>query len=232
MWIIDASEKRTKLSDRVLPHYSHGEEVFNMVSHIVGGALGIVALVMCIIFSALRGHGVGGILSAVAFGTSMIILYTMSSIYHGLSKNTGKKVLQIMDHCSIYLLIAGTYTPLLIVALSGKYPISAWVTFGIIWGLAATIITFNAIDLKKYERISMIAYIAMGWAIIICAPKVYSAIGRGGFLLLLFGGIAYTLGAVLYRMGVKIPYMHSVFHLFVLAGSICHVLMMILFVFA
>ncbi len=232
MWILDPNEKRTKLCDRVLPRYSHGEEVFNMVSHIVGGAVGITALVLCVIFSAVNGHGVGGVLSAVTFGVSMIILYTMSSIYHGLARNTGKKVLQIMDHCSIYLLIAGTYTPLLVVALSGDYPVSAWVTFGIIWGLAATIITFNAIDLKKYERISMIAYIAMGWAIILSASKVYSQLGKGGFLLLLFGGIAYTLGAVLYRMGVKIPYMHSVFHLFVLAGSICHVLMMILFVFA
>lgn len=230
MWLFDPRSKRTKLSERVLPNYSRGEEIFNMVSHIVGGAIGIATLVLGIIFAAAN-IGTRGILSAIVFGVSMIMLYTMSSIYHGLSSNIGKKVFQIIDHCTIYFLIAGTYTPILVCSLADDYPVAAWVTFGSVWGLTVLNITLNAIDLKKYEHMSMIGYIGIGWAIAFSLGKVYATLGLGGFLLLLFGGVAYTIGAVIYRFGSKIPYMHSVFHLFVLAGSICHSLCILIYVF-
>lgn len=230
MWILDTEAKRTKLCDRVLPKYTNGEEIFNMTSHIVGAAFGIAALVLCVIFAAIN-RGVSGVLTAIAFGTSMILLYTVSSIYHGLRPGIAKKVFQIIDHCTIYFLIAGTYTPILVCSLAVKYPVRAWVTFGIIWGLTVLSVVLNAIDLKKYERLSMLSYIGMGWAIIFSISKVFDTLGTGGFLLLLFGGIAYTIGAVAYRFGVRIRYMHSVFHLFVLAGSICHVLCILLYIF-
>ena len=106
--------KRTKLKDRTLPKYTRGEELFNMISHIVGGSLGVIALILCIIFSAINGDAIK-IVSSIIYGSSLIILYTMSSIYHGLHPNTAKKVLQVIDHCTIYMLIAGTYTPILMV---------------------------------------------------------------------------------------------------------------------
>ena len=127
--------KRTKLSDRELPDYSKGEEIFNMVSHIIGGALGIAALVLCIITAAKAGSAIG-VVSSCIYGTTLILLYTMSSVYHGLRPGMGKKVMQVLDHCTIYFLIAGSYTPVLLVAMRPKYTILAWTLFGIVWGCA------------------------------------------------------------------------------------------------
>ena len=217
-------KKRTKLRDRILPDYYKGEEIMNMVTHIVGGALGIVALLLCTIRAALHGLGAVGILSAIVFGLSMITLYTMSSVYHGLRPGTGKKVLQIIDHCTIYLLIAGSYTPPLLVSLVPVAPVPAWCLFGIQWGLAILAITLNAIDLDKYTVFSMICYIGLGWSIIFFAPLLYRVMHPAGFWLLLTGGIAYTIGAVLYGIGSKVHWMHSIFHIFVVIGSLLHLL--------
>ena len=142
--------QRIKLSERILPTYTKGEEIFNMVSHIVGGALGIVATVLCVVFAAIKGN-VYGIVSGAIYGATMIMLYTMSSIYHGLKpEKTSKKVFQVLDHCSIFLLIAGTYTPYALVALP---KILGWVIFGVIWGAAILGIVFNSIDINKYKKI-------------------------------------------------------------------------------
>ena len=159
--------KRTKLKDRILPTYTKGEEIFNMVSHIVGGALGIVTLVLSIIIGAVH-HNVYGIISGIIFGVSMIFLYTMSSIYHGLSpKLLSKKVMQILDHCAIFVLIAGSYTPFALCTLREYSPALGWTIFAVIWAFAALGITLNSIDLKKYKIFSMICYLAMGWCIIV-----------------------------------------------------------------
>ncbi len=221
--------KRTKLRDRVLPGYTKGEEIFNMVSHIVGGAVGITALVLCVVFAAIRGS-VAGVLTSIVFGTSMTVLYTMSSIYHGLRPNTAKKVFQIIDHCTIYFLIAGTYTPMLVCGLTKTAPVAAWVTFGVVWGLAALATTLTAIDLKKYKAFSMICYIGMGWAILFSIKAMYECLGPGGFWLLLSGGLAYTGGIAFYKFGKNVRYFHSIFHLFTLAGSILHTLCVLLYV--
>lgn len=209
---------RTKLADRKLPNYSRGEEIFNMSSHIVGGAMGIAATVLCVIISAFH-YNVYGVVSSAIYGASMIILYTLSSLYHGLINEKAKKVFQVLDHCTIYILIAGTYTPLTLSAMRVVNGRLAWTLFGIEWGLALLSITLTAIDLKQFQVFSMICYIAMGWGIIAFYPLAIQALTFTGFMLLLAGGIFYTIGAVLYGIGKRRKYMHNVFHIFVLVGS-------------
>ncbi len=221
--------KRTKLADRALPIYTKGEEVFNMVTHIVGGAFGIVALVSCILVSAFKGDPWAVVTSAI-YGGAMVVLYTMSSVYHGLRTNISKKVMQIIDHCTIYLLIAGTYTPILLCSIRLVSPVTAWVIFGVVWGCTALAATLTAIDLKKYKTFSMICYIAMGWCIVFDLPSVIEAVSPAGFWYLLAGGIAYTVGAVLYGLGKKMKYMHSVFHMFTVLGSVLQYICIIKYV--
>ena len=211
--------KRTKLADRLLPNYTKGEEITNMISHILGGALGVIALVLCVVFSALHRNPWGVVGSAI-YGASLILLYTTSSIYHGLRPGMGKKVFQVLDHCTIYFLIGGTYTPILFCSIRPVSPAWAWIIFSIVWGLAAMAAVFTAIDLKKYSKLSMICYIGMGWSILLAAKTAIQAIPTPGLLWLLFGGISYTVGAVFYGLGKKHRYVHSVFHFFVLLGSI------------
>lgn len=213
--------KRTELSERQLPDYTHGEELFNMISHIVGGAFGVIALVVCVVISA-RQKNPWAVVSSAVYGASLILLYTASSVYHGLKNGTAKKVMQIIDHCTIYFLIGGTYTPILFCSIRLVSPGWAWTIFGIVWGLAAMAATLTAIDLKKYSKLSMACYIRMGWCIVIAAKTAIQAIAMPGLIWLLAGGISYTVGAVLYGFGKKKRYMHSIFHLFVLVGSVMH----------
>ena len=211
--------KRTKLSDRVLPDYSRGEELMNTVTHIVGGALGVAALTLCVVFAALR-HNVYGVVGSAIYGASLIALYTVSSVYHGLKPGMGKKVMQIVDHCTIYFLIAGTYTVIVLSAIRPRYPVLGWGLFAFEWAMASLATTLTAIDLKKYNVISMICYIGLGWAIIPFARQALEVLTLPGFLFLLLGGIAYTIGAVLYGIGSRKKWMHSVFHIFVVLGSV------------
>ena len=208
--------KRTKLCDRLLPDYTTGEEIMNMVTHIVGGAVGITALVLCLI----RAKDVWGVTASSIYGICMILLYSVSSVYHGLKPSMGKKVLQVIDHCTIYFLIAGTYTPIVLTALRPVYPVIGWGLFFFQWGLTALAVTLTAIDLKKYNVFSMICYIGMGWAILPFLSQVKTVLTESGFLYLLWGGIAYTAGAILYGIGSKKHWFHSVFHIFVVLGSL------------
>lgn len=211
--------KRTKLKDRTLPKYTRGEELFNMISHIVGGGLGIIALILCVVFSTINGDAIK-IVSSIIYGSSLIILYTMSSIYHGLHPNTAKKVLQVIDHCTIYMLIAGTYTPILMVKVRTIDPLIAWVLFAFVWSCAILAATLTAIDLKKYNKFSMLCYILIGWSALFALKTIIKAITFKGFMFILLGGIAYTIGAVIYGIGKKKPIMHAVFHVFCIIGSI------------
>lgn len=223
---------RTKLKDRNLPPYTKGEEIMNMVTHIVGGAMGVVAVTLCVIMAALHSN-VYGVVSGAIFGATMIILYTMSSIYHGLKPHlTAKKVFQIIDHCSIFILIAGTYTPLVLCTVREANTALGWVYFGIVWGIAILGVTLNAVDLKKYAKFSMVCYLALGWCIIFSIKTVADGIGFGGMVLLVSGGIAYTVGALLYAVGKKkkAKYVHSIFHLFVDIGSFLHFMCVLLYV--
>ena len=211
---------RIKLKDRILPTYTKGEEIFNMTSHIVGAVLGIVAMVLCIVFAAIHGN-VYGVVSAAVYGVTMILLYTMSSIYHGLNpKRYSKRVFQVLDHCSIFLLIAGSYTPFALCTIRQEDTFVVWTIFVIIWGFAILGIILNSIDIKKFKVFSMICYLAMGWCIIVKAGLLPKALGINGLILLVAGGIAYTIGAILYGIGKKRKYMHSIFHLFILLGSL------------
>ena len=188
--------KRTKLKDRNLPNYTKGEEIMNMTSHIVGGVIGITSLVLCLIFSV-KHHNGYGVAGSIVFGISMILLYTVSSVYHGLRKGTAKKVMQVIDHCTIFVLIAGTYTPVLLCSVRTYNSSLAWSLFAVIWFFAILGIVLNAIDLKKYKIFSMICYLLMGWCIVFTAPNLTPMIGKGGTLLLIFGGVSYTVGAIL-----------------------------------
>lgn len=210
--------KRTKLKDRNLPDYSKGEELMNTLTHAVGAVLGVAALVLCILEAASKGN-VWGVVGSGIYGASLIALYSVSSVYHGMKPGMGKKVMQVIDHCTIYLLIAGSYTPIVLSALRPRYPGLAWGLLGFVWGLAILAVVLTAIDLKKYNLFSMACYVGIGWAILPFMKQTLQVLTLPGFLLLLFGGIAYTIGAVLYGIGGKKKWMHSVFHVFVVLGS-------------
>lgn len=222
--------KRTKLIDRSIPDYTRSEEFFNMVSHIAGGVFAAVALVMCVYVSVMHGNR-WGIVSGAIYGSTMVLLYTISSIYHGLkNKGTSKKVFQVIDHCAIFFLIAGTFTPLALCGLRPAYPVLGWVMFGVVWASVILGATLNAIDIKKYRVFSMICYLGVSWGVVVVIVPLLEILPKGALTFLFSGGIAYTLGTVLYGLGTKIKFMHSIFHIFVVAGSILHFLCIVLYI--
>lgn len=221
--------ERTKLKDRVLPPYTRGEDRANMITHIIGGGIGILTLVFSILIAAFH-KNVWGIVSGSIYGFSMIALYSVSSIYHGLKPGMAKKVMQVIDHCTIYFLIAGTYTPILLSSIRPNFPALAWSIFGVEWGFAALAAVFTAIDHEKYKKLSMGCYIGMGWCIVIVLKATVMSMGLAGFLWLLAGGISYTVGAVLYAIGKKKPVYHTVFHVFVDIGSILQAVCILFYV--
>lgn len=221
--------KRIKLRDRLLPNYTTGEEIMNMVTHIVGGALGVVVLVLCVIRAVWSGS-VLNIVGCSIYGVSIVTLYTISSVYHGLRPEMAKKVLQVLDHCTIYFLIAGTYTPILLSAFVPIYPMIGWGLLAAEWILATLAAALTAVDLKKYTVFSMICYIGMGWGIIFFIPQPIELLTVPGFVWLLSGGIAYTIGAIFYGIGAKKHWIHSVFHILVVIGSLLQFLAIYLYV--
>ena len=209
-----------------VPKYSLGEEIMSAVTHGVGALLSIAALILCVVFTAKHGSLIS-VISSMIYGITLIILYTMSTLYHSLAVNNAKRVFRIIDHCSIYLLIAGTYTPYTLVAL--EKPLG-YILFAIIWAIAILGIVLNAIDLKKFKKISFLSYLVLGWIIIFAYEPLTRCVDWGGILLLIAGGVVYTVGAIFYACGKKIKYFHSIFHLFVLAASILHFLSIIIYV--
>ncbi len=219
---------RQPLDARPLPDYTRGEEIFNMVSHIVGSTFAVGLLVFCVLRSAFH-HNVWGIVTGAIFAASMILCYTISSVYHGLIPKTeklirSKKVMQVLDHCDIYFLIAGTYTPIALTGLRETHPGLAWSTFGIMWGVCLIGTVFTAIDLHKYA-----CYFIAGWSALISLYAIGRTYGTLFVLFLLAGGIAYTSGMVFFVRQTKgYRYSHSIFHLFILAGSVLHAIPIIL----
>ena len=220
------NEEREKEHKIPLPNYTLGEELVSSISHGLGAAFGIVALVLCVVKSVESGSGIS-VVSSALYGSMMIILYTMSTIYHALKRNAAKRVFRVFDHCSIYLLIAGTYIPIVLVAIGGAW---GWSFFGVIVGTAILGIVFNAIDVERFKKFSVVCYIAMGWVIVIGFRPLANSIDRNGITLLLAGGVVYTLGAILYGLGKKAKYLHSIWHFFVLGGSALHFAMIYLYV--
>lgn len=209
----------------ILPKYTLGEELANSISHGIGAGLSVAALVLCIVKAALHGNA-AGVVGACVFGSSLIILYCMSTLYHAITNQKARRVLRVFDHVSIYLLIAGTYTPITLVTINGPM---GWTIFGIVWGVAILGIILNSISIEKFKKFSMISYICIGWAVIIGARQVYTNMPKNGLIFLVIGGLLYTVGIIFYALK-KYKYMHSVWHLFVLAGSIMHFFCIYLYV--
>lgn len=209
-----------------IPKYSLSEELLNSISHGVGALFGIVGTVLCVIKAANTGDP-WRIVSSAIFGVTVLLLYLMSCLYHALKVNMAKRVFRVIDHCTIFLLIAGTYTPFTLVTLRGTI---GWWLFGVVWGMAVLGITLNAISLKKFSKISVACYLIMGWAIIAAFQPLADALSPEGVALLIWGGVAYTVGAILYGIGAKVKYFHSIFHFFCLAGTVLHFFAIYLYV--
>lgn len=199
-----------------LPSYSLGEEIFSAVVHGLSALFAVAALVLLLVFCH---KDPVTVVSVCVFGGSMILLYTVSTLYHALGINRAKKIFQILDHCAIFLLIAGTYTPITLVCLGGTQGL---VMFFVVWAAAIVGIVLNAVDLRKYAKLSMICYLAMGWVIVFVMERFLANAGMDALIMLGVGGVFYTIGAVLYLFGKKVKYMHSVWHIFVFAGSLFH----------
>ena len=223
-------EQQIMISKRDLPRFSKGEEIFNAVTHIVGASFGLIFLVIGIILSVRLNYGFA-VFAMSIYGASIVLLYVASSVYHALGRSKAKKVFRVLDHCTIFVLIAGTYTPFCLIVLrnSGAW---GWTIFGALWVLAALGITANAINMHNPEvkKLSMTAYLAMGWCALIAIVPITRLMPASAIILTAFGGVIYTVGAVFYGVGRKRKYMHSVWHLFVLAGSIIHFFVIIFYV--
>ena len=201
----------------LLPSYTLSEELINSISHGIGTGLSITALVLCVVRAAIYGNA-WGVVGASIYGVSLVMLYCMSTLYHAITNKKARCVFRVFDHTSIFFLIAGTYTTITLVTLNGAL---GWVIFGIVWTAGIVGIIFNSISVEKFKKFSMVCYICMGWAVVIGIKQVYDLMPRPGFVLLFIGGVLYTVGIIFYAMK-KFKYMHSVWHLFVLAGSILH----------
>ena len=201
-----------------IPKYTLGEELMNSISHGVGAGLGIAALVLCIVKSCTPLDGFK-LASSIVFGLTTTMLYLMSCLYHGLKVNRAKRVFRVIDHCTIFLLIAGTYTPYTLITLRG---LTGWLLFGVVWGVGILGIVLNAVSLKRFAKLSVACYIALGWVVLFASKQLIASLDSVGLWLLLAGGIAYTIGAVLYGIGVKKRYFHSVFHFFCMIGTALH----------
>lgn len=205
--------------------YTRREEVANAITHGIGTVLSIAALVLLIVFASLEGNA-WHVVSFTIYGVSMLLLYTSSTLVHSFPEGKVKDLFEIFDHSSIYLFIAGTYTPILFNVIRGTL---GWTLFGIVWGIAVAGIVFKAFYTKRFLFTSTIFYILMGWVIVFAWNSLVENFAGGGLTLLVIGGILYTLGTVFY-VWRSFPYHHAVWHLFVLAGTIVHFFMVLLYV--
>ena len=213
------------MSTKTPRHYSKGEEIFNSVSHGVGAVFGIASTAIMLVWAALFGTPIC-IVSAAIYGFTLILMYAMSTLYHAFPSERIKSLFQIFDHCSIFLLIAGTYTPMCMAGLGGSL---GWKVFGVIWGCAVIGIVLNGVNMKRFRFISLGLYVVMGWMVMFTIKPIMAMLGSAGFILLMLGGVMYTVGIAFY-IAKKVAYMHSVWHLFVLCGSILHFFCVLLYV--
>jgi len=205
--------------------YSLGEEIANAITHGLGVALSIAALVLLVIAAARTGNG-WQLASAITYGVTMVLLYLASTLYHSIPAPRARRVFKVIDHSAIYLLIAGTYTPFTLVTLRDT---GGWWLFGIIWALAITGVSLEAFWVYRPKWVSAVVYLGMGWLVVVAMKPLLANLPTGGVWLLAAGGLAYTLGTVFYVLK-KVPYTHMIWHLFVIAGSVCHFLAVMLYV--
>ena len=211
---------RTPIAARTLPNYTQTEELCNMLTHMLGIIFGVTVLILCVAKAAVH-HDLDGLVTSAIYGFSMILLYTVSTVYHGWPKNDNKKILQVIDHCTIYLLIVGTFVPICLTKLREQDPLATWVIFLGICLICAIGIVFTAIDFKKYQVLSMLGYLSP-WLLLFARQELSMIFPPQFMQLIIGGGAAYTVGAILY--GTKKPFMHAVFHVFILLGSVLHFL--------
>jgi hemolysin III len=197
--------------------YTFGEEIANSLTHGVGALLSICGLVVLVTLAALRGD-VWHVVSCSIYGAAMVVLYTASTLYHGITAPRAKRALQVLDHSAIFLLIAGTYTPFTLVSLRGPW---GWSIFGIVWGLAVAGIILEIVYPCRWPALALTLYIAMGWVAVVAVKPLLAALPTGGVILLVLGGLAYT-GGIGFYAWKKLPYGHAIWHLFVLAGTVLH----------
>ena len=212
-----ATQPRTPLRERAFPDYTHREEMMNMLSHAVGVVCAIVMMVIAV--RASSGDPLK-VACSIIYVATVLAAMLFSSIYHGLPKGMSKQVFRVIDHCDIFFTIAGTYTPITLIGIVPINPAMGWTIFAIEWGLAIIGATLNAIDLKRYSKFSMACYLGMGWCVIISLRDTILAMTLEGFLWIIGGGVAFTIGAVLYLIGKKKRYRHFIFHVFVLIGIV------------
>ncbi len=202
------------------------EEIANSITHAIGIVLSFIGLIVLLYNSISKGN-VWHIVSSSFYGGSLLMLYSTSTIYHAVTHQTAKKILRRLDHISIYFLIAGTYMPLTLVVLKGAF---GWIIFGIECGLCFIGVTFKAIFGPKYEVLSTIFYLLMGWIAIFTIKPIFIALSLKGLLWIMLGGFFYTLGVVFFIADKLFAYFHAIWHVFVLLGSICHFIMILLYV--
>lgn len=212
-------------SCRPVRDYTLGEEIANSVIHGLGIALSVAALVILVAFAVLADDGYK-LASAIVFGVALVLEYTASTLYHSFPQPRVKHLFKIFDHCGIYLLIAGTYTPFCLVTLRDA---NGWLLFWVIWGLAVIGIAAEAFWTYRPRWLSAVVYLGMGWMVVLSIRPLMENLDPAGLWLLVAGGLAYTVGTIFYVMK-KVKYMHAVWHVWVLAGSICHFLAVLLFV--
>lgn len=216
-------KKKERIS---IPSYTLSEELINSISHGVAAAFSIWGLVMMIIKASKE--GAMAVTTVTLFGTTMILLYTISCIYHALSPRiTGKKVLRVIDHCNVFLLVFGTIIPIALVGMKG---VCGWVYFGIVGFVTLLGIIFSAVDVDKNEKIEVVCHLMNGWSAVLFIKPLIAGVGVAGLIFIILGGVMYSIGALLYGLGSKKKYMHSVFHFFCIAGSIFHYLAIYLYV--
>lgn len=208
--------KTSNISTNVMG-YTIGEEIANSVTHGIGAGLSVAGLTLLVALAAIYGD-VWRVVSFSIYGSSLILLYLASTLYHSIQHPKVKRVLRIFDHSAIYLLIAGTYTPFTLVSMRGPW---GWTLFGIVWGLALLGIAFKTVFIGRYEKLATAAYVLMGWLVVAAFKEMLVTIPTGGVIWLVVGGVLYTLGVIFYAWQ-KLPYNHAIWHLFVLGGSICH----------
>ncbi|MBR0277028.1 MAG: hemolysin III family protein [Clostridia bacterium] len=193
-----------------------GEEISNSVSHGLGAGLSVAGLILAIIKASAK-SGTIGVVSAAIYGASLILLYVFSCLYHALFKTKAAKIFRIFDHCSIFILIFGTYTPIVLCGIGGK---TGWIIFSVILACTVLGIVFNSINLEKWDKLSLVLYVIMGWLIVFSFKSVL-ALGKHAVILLVAGGLLYTIGIIFYKIE-KVKYFHFIWHLFVLGGSLLH----------
>ena len=196
---------------------SLGEEIANSITHGIGTALSVAALTLLVTLASQQGDALQ-IVSVSVYGSSLILLYLASTLYHGLQNQRAKRIFKILDHSAIFLLIAGTYTPFLLGNLRGTW---GWSLFGVIWGMALLGIVFKVFFVGKLPKASTATYLVMGWLCLIALPQMWETIETAGLILLFVGGVSYSVGVIFYSWR-RLPYHHAIWHLFVLGGSTAH----------